>query len=242
MKTQSILALAGFGLLCSCSGSSGFSAQQKPLGSVQQAKKSTDPNATNSESGANNDGNTNSQTNVQTSVQTNDNNPFQRCATDASARAARPIKAKIYQIREQAESLEKDFPGGQYKTSICMTKFDVPVRDFTAGFPDIPGLFEWFALEAKANLVVNNAGTYNFRLLSDDGARLYIDNKIAVDNDGVHKPQDASASLNLSAGEHEFRLQYFQGPRTQIALQLFWTPPGASEQIIPTENFHYVEF
>jgi hypothetical protein len=50
-------------------------------------------------------------------------------------------------------------------------------------------------------------------------------------NDGQHPPTSASGSIMLSAGDHELVLEYFQGPRYLIALQVWVTPPGGSEQI-----------
>lgn len=168
--------------------------------------------------------------------------PFQPCILGAADKAKQPIVAKVYQLRNGADNLEKDFATGVYRTKICMLKFDVPDRAFTEGFPGIPGLFEWFAIEAKSKLVAPTNGTYRFRLLSDDGAILYLNNNVVVNNDGQHSPSSKEATVSLTAGSHDLRLLYFQGPATQIALQLFWTPPGKGEEIIPTSAFRYVDF
>lgn len=50
-------------------------------------------------------------------------------------------------------------------------------------------------------------------------------------NDGQHPPTSASGSITLTAGDHELVLEYFQGPRYLIALQVWVTPPGGTEQI-----------
>ncbi|MBC7533279.1 MAG: hypothetical protein H7318_17040, partial [Oligoflexus sp.] len=39
--------------------------------------------------------------------------------------------------------------------------------------------------------------------------------------------------VTLTAGVHKMNLQYFQGPAYEIALELLWTPPGATEGYIP---------
>ncbi len=44
---------------------------------------------------------------------------------------------------------------------------------------------------------------YRFRLVSDDGAILYIDGYPVIDNDGQHPPVSKQATIQLAAGEHE---------------------------------------
>ena len=39
--------------------------------------------------------------------------------------------------------------------------------------------------------------------------------------------------LKLAAGTHPFEIQYFQGPRYEIALQWFYQPPNGHRQIVP---------
>jgi hypothetical protein len=78
---------------------------------------------------------------------------------------------------------------------------------------------------------VENEGEYKFRLVSDDGSRLFIDGKKIIDDDGVHPAQSASGSVSLGRGAHQIEVDYFQGPRYYVALQLFWTTPGGTETI-----------
>lgn len=172
----------------------------------------------------------------------NPGDPFQTCKENEVASATQPITAKVYKLKSGAESLGKEFANGTYATKICMTHFDVPVRDFTNGFPGVPNLFEWFALDARAKLIVGTAGQYNFRLLSDDGAILFIDGNMIINHDGQHSPSSKQGGANLNAGSHDLRIQYFQGPATEIALQLFWTPPGKTEEIIKPANFSPAPF
>lgn len=150
-----------------------------------------------------------------------------------------PITADVYSLPENTAKLPNyDAIASSKKTTVCMDKYDVPTRDFTAGFPDLPDLFEWFSLHTRTKLVIPVSGNYKFRLLSDDGANLYIDGRKVVDNDGTHSPRSVDGSVNLTAGEHELVLDYYQGPRTQIALQLFWATPGTSAfVIVPTQAF-----
>jgi PA14 domain len=117
--------------------------------------------------------------------------------------------------------------------TLYATRLDIPNRDWQAGFPGISDRFEWFAIEYTGRIRANRAGRYGLRISSDDGSRVYVDGRLVVDNDGVHPESSASGFVDLDEAEHELRVQYFQGPRYQIALRLFCTPPGGSERLFP---------
>jgi len=63
-------------------------------------------------------------------------------------------------------------------------------------------------------------GRYTFTTYSDDGVRLYVDDRMVIDS---WRPMRGtrSGTLNLSAGPHTVRLEYFE--RTGVALvRLNW--------------------
>ncbi len=62
-------------------------------------------------------------------------------------------------------------------------------------------------------------------LASDDGSRLWIDDRLVVDHDGVHGPTEKRGSIALAAGAHRLRLRYFEARYGQ-ALRVEWTGPG----------------
>jgi hypothetical protein len=115
--------------------------------------------------------------------------------------------------------------------SFYSDELDVSPRRFQRGFPGVRRRTEWFALHYEGRFEVTSTGYYTFRLLSDDGAVLYIDGALAIDNDGQHEPRSEKMALPLNAGEHEFRVLYYQGPGDTLALQLFVQPPGQPEQL-----------
>lgn len=110
-------------------------------------------------------------------------------------------------------------------------RINISERKFTEGFPGVSDRSEWFAILYQGEFEVRKEGRYGFRLLSDDGSQLYIDDSLVIDNDGTHGPLSMSSSMSLSAGRHRFRVKYFQGPRYTVALQLFVTPPGGYEKL-----------
>jgi hypothetical protein len=140
------------------------------------------------------------------------------------------LRGDIYYIPEGTASLP-DFSTLTPVGSIYTKVLDVPEKSFDSGFPGVTDRFEWFAIMYTGTFQVENEGEYKFRLVSDDGSRLFIDGKKIIDDDGIHSTQSASGSVSLGKGVHQIEVDYFQGPRYSVALQLFWTPPGGTETI-----------
>lgn len=74
---------------------------------------------------------------------------------------------------------------------------------------DVTGLSNHF-LVLTGGLDVLTAGLYAFNLISDDGSRLLIDNKVVVDNDGDHFLRLLYGFANLSAGLHSIEVLQFE--------------------------------
>ncbi|QDT13181.1 family 16 glycoside hydrolase [Planctomycetes bacterium K23_9] len=91
-----------------------------------------------------------------------------------------------------------------------------------------------FILSFRGFLPIQKTGVYRFRLGADDGARLYIDDKQVIDNDGIHPHEEKDGKVQLAAGVHEIRVDYFDGGG-QKSLTLDWSGPGA--QMRPIDRF-----
>ena len=61
--------------------------------------------------------------------------------------------------------------------------------------------------------------------------------KQVLEHDSIHGPEDKTGEVNLKAGKHTIKVWYFQGPATEIALQLFVTPPGGPEKIFSMKDY-----
>jgi hypothetical protein len=126
------------------------------------------------------------------------------------------------------------------KGKIYTKKIDVPIRSWNTGFPGVPDRHEWFGVVYEGDFKVAKPGKYIFRLFSDDGSKLYIDKKLIIDNDGQHPPVSKLGEIVLNDEEHSIRVEYFQGPATQIALQLFATHEDENEQVFSADNFTFI--
>jgi predicted lipoprotein len=123
---------------------------------------------------------------------------------------------------------------------IRMPNIDVPPRKFDLGFPGHPELEEWFALRITGKIVAPTTGRYTFYTIADDGIRVYIDGNEVLTDDELQAPDSspASKSFDMTQGEHNIEVRWFQGPRNLIAMQLFWKVPGTNNAVIvPDTSF-----
>jgi hypothetical protein len=146
------------------------------------------------------------------------------------------LHGAIYYIPPGSPKLpkvEKLKPVGDIYTNAL----NVPPTNFTQGFPGVTNRIEWFAIEYTGRFWIQTPGEYRFALTSDDGSKLYIDRRLAIDNDGIHPARTRDTKLKLSGGIHQIRVSYFQGPGGAIALILSVSPPGEDWRPFSTDEF-----
>jgi S1-C subfamily serine protease len=89
-----------------------------------------------------------------------------------------------------------------------------------------------FALRLTGYLDVPADGVWAFYLKSDDGSRLWIGDRLVVDNDGTHPVIEKRGFIPLKKGRHAVRVEYFQ--RAEAAeLAASWEGPRVKKQAIP---------
>jgi hypothetical protein len=120
---------------------------------------------------------------------------------------------------------------------IYTSTLNVTPRDFRKGFPGVTDRYEWFAIDYSGRFWIEKQGLYRFELTSDDGSRLYIDDGVVVNNDGLRAPETRTGELPLAGGIHRIRVSYFQGPREQVALVLRIARPGEEWRVFSTDEF-----
>jgi hypothetical protein len=146
------------------------------------------------------------------------------------------FKGLVYHIHHGSQWLP-DFHKMKPAGAIYTPALNVPTQSFRAGFPGVTKRFEWFAIDYTARFWIEKPGVYRFSLVSDDGSRLYIDDREVIDNDGIHAAQRRAGAVELSGGIHQIRVSYFQGPRDEVALILQVAGPGERFRIFNTDEF-----
>jgi len=67
-----------------------------------------------------------------------------------------------------------------------------------------------FAVRWSGYLGIRVGGTYSFWIASDDGSKLYIDNQLVINNDGLHGLRARQGRKSLGKGEHPLKLEFFE--------------------------------
>jgi hypothetical protein len=103
--------------------------------------------------------------------------------------------------------------------------------DWGTGTPrgDMPA--DNFSVRWVRQLRFDNAGRYRFRAESDDGVRLWVDGKLAIDawRDG---PILHEAMLELAAGVHDLRVEYYEH-WGEAFIKLSWTYVAPTATPVP---------
>jgi cytochrome c len=113
--------------------------------------------------------------------------------------------------------------------------FEGVVPQLHASAQDFGELTDNFGLVAEGYLNIPKDNNYVFRLISDDGSRLYIDGKLVIDHDGLHGDEARDGEVALKAGYHPFKLEYFEAGGGNI-LSFQWMgfdDAGGGFQIVP---------
>jgi mono/diheme cytochrome c family protein len=123
--------------------------------------------------------------------------------------------------------------------------------DFETLRPAATGMCEGFDVEVAARhnnyalrfegvIEVDRPRNYSFHLSSDDGSKLWVDDKLVVDNDGIHPKSRKTGRVRLTAGRHKVVVGFFQGggeEELDVEFQSQGVPPGPLASIlVPPEG------
>jgi hypothetical protein len=117
----------------------------------------------------------------------------------------------------------------------ALTRID-PAIDFSWGDPGGPGApigVDGFSARWTADLEIAVADTYTFITNTDDGARLWLNDKQIINQWVDQGPTAASsAPMALEPGVYSLRMEYYENTGGTTA-QLLWESPSMPRQIIP---------
>ncbi len=86
-----------------------------------------------------------------------------------------------------------------------------------------------FAYRYTGYIKIPEDGLYTFYLSSDDGSRLYINDSLVVDNDGIHAMGEVSGKVALRKGFHKIKVLYFEAKFGQ-GLKAMISGPGLKKR------------
>mgnify|MGYP000234544714 CR=1 FL=1 len=164
-----------------------------------------------------------------------------------------PVTEEKFVLAEPAQAVKT--PGFEpgLKASVyrgfwnLLPDFSKLKEEFTDGVgafmfpPATPG--KGFGVVFDGYIKVPADGVYTFALRNDDASKLWIDDRLVVDNDGAHVVRTKSGEIALKAGLHRIKaancdmalaLGTSKGDGSW-ALDVLWAPPGIPLSPVPGE-------
>jgi hexosaminidase len=126
------------------------------------------------------------------------------------------------------------------------------VLDLELSKPAATGIFEdkisvekwktklkrYIGLKFNGYIFIPETGNYTFSTLSDDGSKLFIDDELIVDNDGIHWANEAYGAVKLEKGFHKINISYFDLTGGTI-LNCFIQKEGKKKEEITASQLFY---
>ena len=116
-----------------------------------------------------------------------------------------------------------------------------PLKSGRAQQIDLAGLdlpAQNFAMVFSGFLEITEEDEYTFYTSSNDGSRLYINDRLIVNNDGEHGTMDKSGTVRLPVGRHRIRVTYFQSGGSKV-LKVFYKRPAALRRLLPASKLFW---
>ncbi|MEJ8856025.1 PA14 domain-containing protein [Variovorax robiniae] len=125
---------------------------------------------------------------------------------------------------------------GSYFNNTTLTGTPALVRvesvdfDWGNGAPGATVNADYYSARWTGMIEAPASGSYQFRTLSDDGIRVWIDGKLVIDNWTLHGPTyNESAALNLVAGQlYSIKIEFYEATGWAVT-RLQWKTPDAAD-------------
>lgn len=138
---------------------------------------------------------------------------------------------------EAGHGLKGTYFNNEDLTDQVLERVDAVVNfDWGRGSPDAKVESDGFSVRWTGFVEAKHSETYTFYTIGDDGIRLYVDNKLVVNDWSIHGARERSGTISLKAGQsYPIKLEYYDSSRGAVA-KLLWSSPSQSKQIIPNEQ------
>ncbi len=159
------------------------------------------------------------------------NNPA-RTDVLLGADAMQPVPAANLLNGGKPGGLAAQYFEGQNFDTLKTERIDPQIQfDFAASPPQ--GMKpDNFSVRWTGELTADSSGEYLLQTVSDDGARLWLNNNLLIDNWHVQPASAVSAAVTLQAGvRYPLRIEYFQAGGDAV-MQLNWSLPEKTSQLV----------
>ena len=139
------------------------------------------------------------------------------------------LLAEYYRTEEGSEEFP-DFPASKAPDLKRVDK-DINFASTQDDWPGTP-FKDFFYIRWTGTIRIPADGKYAFFLVSDDGSRLFIDGKEVLDNGGAHSMEEVSGSVQLTAGDHALKIEFFEKD-IDAGCKFSWKSDKIAKEIVP---------
>jgi hypothetical protein len=119
-------------------------------------------------------------------------------------------------------------------TGFVSSRIDPTVNFSWSGNPITGVGADTFSVRWSGKVKPQYTQTYTFYVRSNDGARLWVNGQLLIDNWGPHGTVEDSGTIALTAGQlTDIKLEYWDNTGSAVA-KLSWSSPSRSKQVIPS--------
>lgn len=125
--------------------------------------------------------------------------------------------------------------------NLRLTRTDPVVNfDWTGTSPDPGTVPTVFSVRWDGFVQPEFSETYTFVTTSDDGVRLWVDDRLIINNWTAHSPTVDQGQIPLFAGQfYKIRLEYFEDFGGPAVIQLSWQSSSRELELIPASRLYH---
>ena len=144
----------------------------------------------------------------------------------------------ILWILTLGKGLSGQYFSGQNFNNIIETRIDKKI-DFDWGAGRIIKDFsDNVSIRWSGKIKAPKNGEYLFMTKSDDGVRLWIDDKLIIDDWRLHGAEYNKKSINIKKGSHKIKIEYFEdGGDGPACMRLMWIIPGMKKEQVVSSSY-----
>ena len=108
--------------------------------------------------------------------------------------------------------------------------------NWRGGRPAVGVPADGFSVRWEGEVQAPATGAFTFHLRSDDGARLWVDGRLVIDDWGPHGEHTARGVAPLAAGQRYPIVLEYREESGAALVRLLWSGPGVPRQVVPASS------
>ena len=122
-------------------------------------------------------------------------------------------------------------------TGAVVSRYDQTLNfDWGTGSPAVGIGSDSFSARWTGFVAVPKSGNYTFFTTSDDGVRLWVNDKLIVNNWTAHATTTNSGTVKLNTGiKYSIKYEYYDNTGGAVA-KLLWSGPKLNQQVVPSSQ------